>query len=104
MTTGTGILRVNSSGSTIANYNSGNTNGLLNGRPSTFDFDAQGNLWVVLSGELYKLPLANSGNIKKYSFNADLSSLASISVLSLSTSDTDILLAKTSGNAAIKIR
>ncbi|HWI92278.1 MAG TPA: PKD domain-containing protein [Flavisolibacter sp.] len=104
VTSGTGILRVNSSGSTIANYNSGNTNGLLNGRPSTFDFDAQGNLWVVLSGELYKLSLANSGNIKKYSFNSDLSSLASISVLSLSTSDTDILLAKTSGNAAIKIR
>jgi PKD repeat protein len=104
LTTGEGILRANSSGTTIINYNSSNTNGLINGRPSTFDFDAQGNLWVVLSGQLYKLPLANSSNTKKYSFNADLGSLSSVSVLNVSTSDTDILLAKTSGNAAIKIR
>jgi PKD repeat protein len=104
VTTGTGILTANSSGGAITNYNSGNTNGLINGRPSTFDFDVQGNLWVLLSGQLYKLPIANSNNTKKYSFNADLGSLSSISVLNLSTSDSDILLAKTSGNAAIKIR
>jgi PKD repeat protein len=104
VTTGTGILRAGSSGNTISNYNSGNTGGLINGRPSTFDFDVQGNLWILLSGQLYKLPIANSSNTKKYSFNADLGSLSSISVLNLSTSDSDILLAKTSGNAAIKIR
>jgi ligand-binding sensor domain-containing protein len=103
-TTGTGIVRANSSGATITVYNSGNTNGLINSRPSTFDFDVQGNLWVLLSGQLYKLPIANSGNTKKYSFNSDLGGLSSISVLNLSSTDSDILLAKTSGNAAIKIR
>ena len=103
-TTGTGILRANSSGNTISVYNSGNTNGFINGRPTSYDLDTQGNLWIALSGQLFKLPLNNSANTKKYSFNNDLSSLSSVSVLTLSTSDSDILLAKTSGNAAIKIR
>lgn len=103
-TTGTGIIRTNSSGNTINNYNSGTTGGLISGRPSTFDFDGQGDLWVLLSGQLYKLPIANSGNTKKYSFNSDLSNLSWISVLNLSQTDSDILLAKNSGNGAIKIR
>ena len=104
LTTSGGIVRTNSSGTTISSYNSGNTNGLISGRPSSFDFDAQGNLWVLLSGQLYKLPIANSGSTKKYSVNADLSNLSSLSVLNLSGSDSDILLSKTSGNAAIKIK
>ena len=104
VTTSTGIVRMNSSSSTVATYNSGTTNGLISGRPTAYDFDSQGNMWVLLSGQLYKVPLANSTNTKKYSFNADLSNLSSISVLNLSGTDSDILLAKTSGNAAIKIR
>jgi len=104
VTTSTGIVRMNSSGNTVATYNSSTTNGLISGRPTAYDFDAQGNMWVLLSGQLYKVPLANSANTKKYSFNADLSDLSSISVLNLSGADSDILLAKTSGNAAIKIR
>ncbi|MGZ3937511.1 MAG: PKD domain-containing protein [Flavisolibacter sp.] len=104
VTTSTGIVRMNSSGSAIASFNSGTTNGLISGRPSAYDFDAQGNMWVLLSGQLYKVPLGNAANTKKYSFNADLSNISSISVLDLSGTDSDILLAKTSGNAAIKIR
>ncbi|HET7640594.1 MAG TPA: PKD domain-containing protein, partial [Ktedonobacteraceae bacterium] len=104
VTTSTGIVRMNSTGSTTATYNSSTTNGLISTRPSAYDFDAQGNMWVLLSGQLYKVPLANPTNTKKYSFNAELSNISSISVLDLSSTDSDILLAKTSGNAAIKIR
>jgi hypothetical protein len=103
-TTGTGIIRTNSSGSVISNYNSSTTNGMISGRPTVFDFDAEGNLWVLLSGKLYKVPIITSGNTKNYSFNADLTNLSSISVLTISGTDTDVLLAKSSGNAAIKIR
>jgi len=104
VTTSGGIVKMNSNGTTVSNYNSGNTNGLISGRPSTFDFDGEGNLWVLLSGQLYKLPINNSGATKRYSFNADLSSLSSISVLNFSGTDSDILLSKTTGNAAIKIK
>ena len=104
MTTSGGIVKTNSAGATISSYNSGNTNGLISGRPSSYDIDGEGNLWLVLSGQLYKLPLANSGSTKKYSVNSDLGSLSSVSVLSLSGSDSDILLSKTSGNVAIKIK
>jgi ligand-binding sensor domain-containing protein len=102
--TAAGIVRTNSSGSVISSYNSGTTGGMITGRPSTFDLDGHGNLWVLLGDQLYKLPIANSGNTKKYSFNQDLSNLSSISVLNLSQTDSDILLAKNSGNGAIKIR
>jgi PKD repeat protein len=104
LTTSAGIVRMNSSGALLNAYTNANTGGLINGRPTTFDFDTQGNLWILLGGQVYKMPLSNSGAAKKYSFNSDLSNLSWISVLSLSSSDTDILLAKTSGDAAIKIR
>jgi hypothetical protein len=104
LTTSAGIVRTNSSGAPINNYVATTTNGLISGRPTTFDFDGQNNLWVLLSGQLYKLPLGNSNSTKRYSFNSDLSGISWISVLNLSSSDSDILLAKTSGNAAIKIR
>lgn len=104
LTSSTGIIRINSWGGLISNYNAGNTNGMINSRPDEFDFDVKGNIWVVLSGQLFKLPVNNSSNTKNYSFNNDLSGITSISVLNLSSSDSDILLAKTSGNAAIKIR
>jgi PKD repeat protein len=104
LTTSTGIVRTNSSGTLVNSYTAVNTNGLINGRPTTFDFDGQNNLWVLISGQLYKLPLNNSSETKKYSFNSDLSILSWISVLNLSSSDSDILLSKTSGNAATKIR
>ena len=104
LTTSTGIVRTNASGTLISSYTAANTNGLISGRPTTFDFDGENNLWVLLSGQLYKLPLSKSGETKKYSFNSDLSNLSWISVLNLSSTDSDILLSKTSGNAAIKIR
>ena len=104
ITTSTGIVRTNSSATTISSYNSSNTNGLISGRPSSFDFDEEGNLWVLISGQLYKIPINNSGNTKRYSINSDLSNLSSISVLNFSGTDSDILLSKTSGNAAIKIK
>jgi PKD repeat protein len=104
MTTSVGIVKTNSLLSTVSSYTSSNTNGLISGRPSSFDFDAEGNLWVLLSGQLYKVPMSNSTNTKKYSFNADLSNLASLSVLDFSGTDSDIFLSKTSGNAAIKIK
>ena len=104
LSSSTGMMRISSSGGLIGNYNSGNTNGMINGRPGDFDFDMEGNIWVLLSGQLFKLPSNNSSNTKKYSFNSELSNLSSISVLNLSSSDSDILLAKTSGNAAIKIK
>lgn len=102
--TSTGIVRINSSGTLLNSYTAANTNGFINGRATTFDLDSQNNLWVLLSGQLYKLPVNSSSNTKKYSFNSDLDNLSWISVLNLSSSDTDILLSKTSGNAAIKIR
>jgi ligand-binding sensor domain-containing protein len=104
LTFNTGIARLNSSGILINTYTAANTNGLITGRPSSYDFDTQSNLWVVLSGELYKIPISTSTNTKKYSFNSDLNNLSSLSVLNLSGTDSDIFLAKTSGNAAIKIR
>lgn len=102
--TSTGIVRANSSGSVINNYTAATTSGFINGRPTTFDFDEQSNLWILLSGQLYKLPINNSSDTKKYSYNADLGGLSWISVLNLTSSDSDIILSKTSGNVATKIR
>jgi ligand-binding sensor domain-containing protein len=104
LTTSTGIVRANASGTSVGSYTAANTNGLIGGRPTTFDFDGENNLWVLFSGHLYKMPINKSAEIKKYSFNSDLSNLSWISVLNLSSTDSDILLSKTSGNAAIKIR
>lgn len=104
LTTSKGIARTNSFGNLISIYTAANTGGLINERPATFDFDGQNNIWILLSGQLYKMPINNSSEIKKYSFNSDLSNLSWISVLNLSSTDSDILLSKTSGNAAIKIR
>lgn len=103
-TTGNGIVRANSAGAFLANYSGNTTQGFIAGRPSVFDFDDKGNLWVIFSGHLFKLPIENSGNTKKYSFNSDLDNLSWVSVLPLSNGTNNILLAKTSGNAAIKIR
>lgn len=104
ITTSSGILRLSSTGTLLNVFNSGNTGGMIKGIPNDFDFDTQGNVWILLSGQLFKLPVNNSVATKKYSFNGDLNNLSSISVLNLSATDSDILLAKTSGNAAIKIR
>jgi len=104
LTTSGGIVKTNNAGATVSSYTSANTNSLISGRPSAFDVDAQGNLWVVLSGQLYKVPVNNTAGTKRYSFNSDLSNLSSVSVLNLTGTDNDILLSKTSGNAAIKIK
>ena len=101
--TNTGIVRVNSSGSFINNYNAANTNGLLAGAPRKFDFDNRGNIWAVYAGRLLRIPI-NGGASKNYSFNPDLLNVSSVGVLKLTDADTDILLAKTTVNGAIQIK
>ncbi|MFL5740599.1 MAG: PKD domain-containing protein [Flavisolibacter sp.] len=99
-----GMGRASSSGNLLNVYTSSNTNGLLTGPPSNFDFDSRGNLWVVQSGRLLKIPAANSTNAKNYSFTSDLSAVAWVGVLQISNTDNDIYLAKTSANAAVRIK
>ncbi len=102
--TGTGIIRINSGGSLLNHYNISNTNGLLVSAPKSFDFDEKNNLWVIQNGRLLRIPINSSVGAKNYSFNADLNNIAAIDVLLISGTDTDILMAKTSGNVATKIR
>jgi PKD repeat protein len=103
-TIGNGMLRMNAAGILQTTYNSGTTNGQLTDRPADYDFDDRGNLWVVSAGHLYKIPSGTPSGIKNYSFTPDLNSIAAVSVLHLSGLDSDIILAKTSGNAAVKIK
>ena len=102
-TTNTGIVRLSSSGSFISSYTAANTNGLLSGAPRKFDFDNRGTIWAVYAGRLLKIPI-NGGASKNYSFTPDLLNVSSVSVLNLTDADTDILLAKTTGNGAIQIK
>jgi hypothetical protein len=102
-TTGTGMVRANSSGSFMNSYNSASTNGLLTNAAKRFELDKRNNLWVVHNNRLLKIPV-NGGASKNYSFNPDLNSITAIDLLSLPGNDTDILLAKTSGNVATKVR
>lgn len=103
-TTGTGVVRVNNNGSFIAGYTALTTGGLLRGAPGAFSFDNEGNMWVVYEGGLLKIPVNASGNTKNYSFTADLNNISSAAVLQVTETDSDILLAKTTGNVAIQIK
>jgi hypothetical protein len=101
---GTGIIRTNSTGSVLNNYNITNTGGLLVDDPRRFDFDNKNNLWVVHNNRLLKIPVAASTAAKNYSYNQDLSNIHDLYVLTISGADTDIIVTKTSGNVATKIR
>ena len=103
-TTGAGVVRVSDNGRFIANYTALTTGGLLRGAPTTFSFDNEGNMWVVYEERLLKIPINTSGNAKNYSFTADLNNISSATVLPLTETDSDILLAKTTGNVAIQIK
>lgn len=102
-TTATGIIRINTSGSVLTNYTAVNTGGLLTGAPSDYKFDAKGNVWAI-QGRLLKIPLATPANAKNYSFTSELNSPTALDLFVVSGTDTDIMLAKTSGNAAVRIR
>src|SRR5215203_6646910 len=104
LSTGQGIVRVNSSGTFISSYTASNTNGLLTGAPKEFHFDGEGNIWVLYGGRLLKIPINTPANAKNYSYTADLNNISSFDVLNVTNSDKDILLAKTTGNAAIQIK
>ena len=104
LTTGTGILRLNSSGALLNNYNLLTTGGVLTGEPADIDFDERGNIWALFQSKLLKIPAGNSSNAKNYSFNADLGSINGFDVFIVSGANTDILLAKTTGNAATRIK
>ena len=103
-TTGSGIVRTNSSGSFMASYTALTTNAVLGGTPQAFDFDSKGNIWAVHGGRLVKVPIDRSNNAKSYSFTPDLNNISAVAVLKLTDNDNDILLAKTSGNGAIQIK
>jgi PKD repeat protein len=98
-----GIMRVNSSGTVLGNYNASNTGGLLAGPPKAFVIDGTGNLWAIHAGRLLKIPL-NGGATLNYSVLPGLSNPSSLDILKLSATDNDIIISKTTGNAAIRIK
>ncbi len=98
-----GIMRVNSSGTVLGNYNASNTGGLLAGPPKAFVIDGSGNLWAIHAGRLLKIPL-NGGTTLNYSVIPGLSNPSSLDILKLSATDNDIIISKTTGNAAIRIK
>ena len=98
-----GIMRVNSSGTVLGNYNASNTGGLLAGPPKAFVIDGTANLWAIHAGRLLKIPL-NGGATLNYSVLPGLSNPSSLDILKLSATDNDIIISKTTGNAAIRIK
>jgi PKD repeat protein len=102
-TTVSGIMRVNSSGTVLGNYNATNTGGLLAGPPRVFKLDGSGNIWAIHVGRLLKIPL-NGGATLNYSIIPGLANPSSLDILKLSGTDNDIILSKTSGDAAIQIK
>jgi hypothetical protein len=102
-TTVSGIMRVNSSGTVLGNYNATNTGGLLAGPPRVFKLDGSGNIWAIHVGRLLKIPL-NGGATLNYSIIPGLANPSSLDILKLSATDNDIILSKTSGDAAIQIK
>jgi len=102
--TETGIIRTNGVGSPITNYNALSTGAVLSGAPTTFDFDNEGNLWVVRAGKLIKIPINNAAAAKSYSINSDLNAISYLSVLNVAGADNDIMISKTTTNGAIQIK
>jgi PKD repeat protein len=103
-TTSTGIMRLNPIGIIIGSYNASNTGGHLNERPTDYGFDSESNIWFIKDGRIYKMPIYNSGDTKNYSFHSTLNNIAALEVLNFNGTDNDLLLAKTSGNAAIQVK
>jgi ligand-binding sensor domain-containing protein len=102
--TETGIIRTNSTGGPIANYNALTTGTALSGEPKTFDFDNEGNLWVLVNGRLVKVPLSTPANAKNYGVVPALNGISSLSVLNVAGTDNDIIISKTANNGAIRIK
>lgn len=104
LSTGTGIIRTNSSGVFVTSYSALTTGGLLTGNPGSYDFDTEGNMWVLYQGRLLKVPLSSSTATKNYSYTSDLTGLSAISVLTNSSQDNDLVVIKTTGNAVFQIK
>jgi hypothetical protein len=104
LTTGTGLLRAGNNGSLLNNYNLLNTGGLLGGPPVDMDFDERGNVWVLYQSHLIRIPINSASSAKNYSFNSDLGNISGFDVFTVSGQNTDILLAKSSGNVATRIK
>ena len=104
ITTSSGFIRANTTGSYISSFNSSNTNGLLSTAPQSLAFDNEENIWVLQSGRLLKIPVMASTAAKNYSFTPDLTNISSVDVLNVNGTDNDLLLSKTSGNVAIRIK
>jgi PKD repeat protein len=102
--TGNGFIKVNTTGTYLGSYSAANTGGLLSSAPQTLKFDNEGNIWVVQAGRLLKIPINSPSASKNYSFTPELTSISSVDVLNVSGTDNDLLLSKTSGNVAIRIK
>jgi len=102
--TGNGFIRVNTTGTYLGSFSTTNTNGLLSSAPQSLSFDNEGNIWALQGGRLLKIPVNSPAASKNYSFTSDLSNISSIDVLNISGNDNDLLLSKTSGNVAIRIK
>jgi len=87
----------------LGNYNASNTGGLLAGSPKVFVLDGSGNIWAIHVGRLLKIPL-NGGVTQNYSITPGLTNPSSLDILKLSATDNDIILSKTTGDAAIQIK
>jgi PKD repeat protein len=98
-----GIMRVNNTGTVLGNFNASNTGGLLAGSPKDFVLDGSGNIWAIHVGRLLKIPL-NGGVTQNYSITPGLTNPSSLDILKLSATDNDIILSKTTGDAAIQIK
>jgi ligand-binding sensor domain-containing protein len=104
VTTETGIIRTNSTGGPITNYNALTTATLLTGEPKTFDFDNEGNLWVLVNGRLVKIPISSPANAKNYGVVPALNGISYLSVLNVGGTDNDIIISKTANNGALRIK
>jgi PKD repeat protein len=104
LSTSTGIIRTNSQGAVMNNYNLATTGGVLNGEPASFELDAEANLWAIVQGRLVKVPVNNPSASKNYSFTAMLNNLVDLAVLQHTPTNSDLLLAKNSPNAAVIVR
>jgi|GEM_PF-2047296 len=102
-TTTTGMVRTSSTGAVLNTYTAISTVGVLTGKPSAFDFDNEGNLWVLQSGKLIRIRVATPADAKNYSINADLSTIAALAVLNVANTNNDLFLAKTVNHGAIQV-
>jgi len=99
-----GLVRTSATGSLLNHYNAATTSMALGGQPSRFDFDSEGNVWAVQAGKIIKVPIANPAGSKNYSINSDLSNISNLAVLTVTSNNNDLIIAKTAANGAIQVK